>query len=230
MRKRIVETLRALRGWLGVELDPVSGREKWVSMAGGFVSIALLMLFCRETLHLQGAAMLIASMGASAVLLFGVPHGSLSQPWPVIAGHVLSASVGVLCAKNIPDVALAGACAVGVSLGLMHVFRCIHPPGGATALTAVIGGASVRELGFAYIWCPVLINAVTLVLVAVAFNAFFRWRRYPTYWNRRAAAPAEAEISHEEVVAALREMDSFVDVTEEDLVRLVRILSGKKKR
>lgn len=230
MRKILPVTWRSLSGWLGVELNSVSGREKLVSLAGGFVSIALLILFCRATLHLQGASMLIASMGASAVLLFGVPHGALSQPWPVIAGHALSALVGVLCAKTIPDVTLAGACAVGVSIGLMHVFRCIHPPGGATALTAVIGGASVRELGFSFIWSPVLINALTLVLVAVAFNALFRWRRYPAYWNRREALPAGKEISHDEVVAALRSLDSFVDVTEEDLMRLVRILSSGKSR
>lgn len=217
--------MQTLRHWLGVELDPVSFLEKAVSTAGGLIAILLVIVISREALLLDGAAMLIASMGASAVLLFAVPHGALSQPWPVIAGQTLSALIGVTCAKYIPDTGLAAACAVGLAIGAMHQFKCIHPPGGATALTAVVAGPDVAALGYSFVLCPVLVNALIMVFVAIAFNCCFKWRRYPAAWNPKVKpSPASKLITHESVVAALRSLDSFVDITEEDLVRLVHIL------
>ena len=215
--------------WLGIELSAVSRREKLVSRCGGFLAILFLVLISQHTLHLPHATGLIASMGASAVLLFAVPHGQLSQPWPVLGGHCLAAVIGVSCARWIPSAAVAGACAVGLSIGAMHQLKCIHPPGGATALTAVLGGPAVRELGYGFVFCPVFANCLVMLGVAVFFNSFFGWRRYPAAWNRRpepvSADPQEP--SHEEVIAALRTLDSFVDISEDDLVSLVRILRKK---
>jgi CBS-domain-containing membrane protein len=61
----------------------------------------------------------------------------------------------------------------------MHYLNCLHPPGGATALSAVIGGQAVHQLGYQYLLTPVLLNVVTLLLIAIVFNYPFRWRRYP---------------------------------------------------
>lgn len=205
----------------------MSYKEKLISGLGGIVALYFVMLVSQQALHLSGAAMVIASMGASAVLLFAVPHGQLSQPWPVIGGHTLSALIGVACARYISSPLLAGAVAVGVAIAVMHHFKCIHPPGGATALTAVVGGPGVHALGFSFAWCPVLVNALTIVLVACLFNAFFRWRRYPAALNKRVVL-REPEISHEEVVDALKSFDSFVDISEDDLVRLHQLLSYKR--
>lgn len=174
--------------------------------------------------------MLIASMGASAVLLFAVPHGQLSQPWPVLAGHGISALVGVTCARLIGDVPLAAALSVAGAIGLMHQFKCIHPPGGATALTAVIGGPGVTSLGYGFVWCPVLLNSLLIVGVAVAFNFLFKWRRYPAYFNRSHQVVATIpEVPHESVVAALRSLDSFVDITEDDLKRVYHIMAEHQR-
>jgi CBS-domain-containing membrane protein len=141
--------------WWGVELNVVSLREKLVSIAGGALAMVLLVFAARTLPDLPGGAGLVASMGASAVLLFAVPHGQLSQPWPVLAGHVVSAAIGVACARWITPVGVAAACAVGLSIGAMHSLKCIHPPGGATALTAVLGGEAVRALGFQFVLLPV---------------------------------------------------------------------------
>lgn len=218
-----------LQQWMGVELDAVSFKEKIISMLGGFVSMVLIVAISQNLLHLHGASMLIASMGASAVLLFAVPHGQLSQPWPVLAGHLFSALIGVTCAKLIPFVPLAAGCAVGLAILLMHQLKCIHPPGGATALTAVIGGSSIEALGYNFVLYPVLLNALTIVTVAIAFNFLFQWRRYPAFWNQdsKPSLPG-VEPSHESVVEALRSLDSFVDITEDDLLRLHRLLSAEK--
>ncbi|MES2310508.1 MAG: HPP family protein [Verrucomicrobiota bacterium] len=218
--------------WLGIELDVVSLKEKLISLVGGIISILLLMGICEQVLGLKGSAMLISSMGASAVLLFGVPHGALSQPWPVVMGHFLSAVIGVTCAKMISVPYVAAACAVGLSIGAMHQLKCIHPPGGATALTAVLGGNGIRELGYSFVWHPVLLNAVVMVLVAVGFNYLFAWRRYPAAWGKRhRSGISKAErVSHQDIVEALESFDSFVDITEEDLIRLHELLSKREKR
>lgn len=213
----------------GIELNVVSWREKLIACAGGIVSIVLLIFITERTLGLSHATALVASMGASAVLLFAVPHGQLSQPWPLVAGHVFSALIGVSCAKWIPVAELAAACAVGLSIGAMHQFKCIHPPGGATALTAVLGGPAIQGLGYRFALCPVLLNAVLMVAVGILFNYSFSWRRYPVALVRRGGkVPTSGGPDHEEVVRALRNLDSFVDIAEEDLVHLVRVLRRRK--
>ncbi|SKA77961.1 HPP family protein [Prosthecobacter debontii] len=224
--------MQTWREWLGVELSEVSLKEKLISTLGGIASIWILITLGRWGLDGLGRHFVVGSMGATAVLLFAVPHGQLSQPWPVIAGHGFSALIGVLCAGWIPIPELAAAAAVGLAIGTMHQLKCIHPPGGATALTAVIGGPMIRELGFGFIVWPILINALWMVLLAILLNAAFRWRRYPAKWVRPKAAqptaPTPQEPTHEEIVHALKSLDSFVDITEDDLLRLCQILSRRQ--
>ncbi|NDP47214.1 MAG: hypothetical protein GZ085_02275 [Sulfuriferula multivorans] len=180
----------------------------------------------------QGGVLAVASMGASAVLLFAAPHGALSQPWPVFGGHLVSAVIGVFCARWLVDnPVLAASLAVALSIGVMYGLRCLHPPGGATALYAVMGGDAVHALGYTYVLSPVLLNVLVIMVVAVVFNFPFHWRRYPQSWhravvesNKRAnplqAAEEKAMIPHSDLVYALSQIDTFVDISEEDLQRI----------
>lgn len=171
--------LTVLRRFAGIGGDRAGHLEKWLSAVGGFAGIVGVALISQSQLGLTGSASIIASMGSSAVLLFAVPHGPLSQPWSVFGGHLVSAIVGVACAKMIAEPMLAAAVAVGLAIGAMHYLRCIHPPGGATALGAVVGGDAIHQLGFQFVLTPVMLNAITILLVALLFNAPFAWRRYP---------------------------------------------------
>jgi CBS domain-containing membrane protein len=227
-----------LRSLIGIELNEVSWREKMVSTFGGMIAIMLLVKFTHEVLDLAGAACVIASMGASAVLLFGVPHGQLSQPWPVLAGHGISACIGVVCQKCIPVEWdwLAAGLAVGLAIFAMHQLKCIHPPGGATALTAVLGGEGVRQLGWSFVCFPVLTNSLIMLVIAVGFNWFFKWRRYPAALIQ-AQEPASARRreemvapSHDDILSALRSVDSFMDITEEDLIRLSGLIERSRNQ
>ncbi|MEI7912525.1 MAG: HPP family protein [Verrucomicrobiota bacterium] len=149
-----------------------------------------------------------------------IPHESVEHP--------LSALIGVSCARWIPVPELAAALAVGLSIGMMHQLKCIHPPGAATSLSAVLGGAAIHELGFRFVFIPVLVNCLLMIGIAVAFNMFFGWRRYPACLTRRETPTLPGTPSHEDIVMALRSLDTFVDVSEEDLVLLNRLLTSRR--
>ena len=122
---------------------------------------------------------LVVSMGASAVILFTMPTAPAAQPVPLILAHCAAAFFGVLSAQLFDNTAIAVGVAVGIHAGLMVRFGYLHPPSGGTALTAIIGGEAVTELGYSFIWRPVLLNTVLLMVLAIVINAPFAWRRYP---------------------------------------------------
>lgn len=184
---------RFLQRWVGGGAVRRRGHiEQWMSGAGGLLGLAAVVFISTRQLGLHDAAGVVASMGASAVLLFAVPHGPLSQPWAVFGGHLVSALVGVACAQWISHPIVAAAAAVGLAITGMHYLNCIHPPGGATALSAVVGGEAVHQLGFQFVLTPVLLNTLIILLVAVLFNAPFAWRRYPAAWAPREKSPPPA--------------------------------------
>jgi CBS-domain-containing membrane protein len=216
--------------YLSIELTPVSHTERLVSALGGFLGIYGILQISLNFVAGGAAVLIVASMGASAVLLFAVPHGPLSQPWPLIGGHTVAAIVGVSCARVIPDTAVSAALAVSLAIALMHYLRCIHPPGGATALSAVVGGASVQELGYQFVLTPVLLNVLVIFVVALIFNYPFAWRRYPASLKSVVAdrsAPDKRAISHEDLVYALSEVDSFIDVSERDLLTIYELATQR---
>ena len=213
---------------LGIDFQPVSHAERLISAFGGFLAILLILVISSRFVSGPAAALIVASMGASAVLLFAAPHGALGQPWNVFGGHLVSAVIGVSCARYLPGTTLAAAASVGLAIGAMHYLRCIHPPGGATALTAVVGGASIQALGYQYVLTPVMLNVLVILTAAVLFNALFRWRRYPAAMSGKAPLPAltadpHAPIKHADLVYALSQIDSFIDITEDDLLRIYKL-------
>ena len=131
--------------------------------------------------HEQG--LLIGSFGASAMLVFGAPHAPFAQPRNVIGGHVVSALVGVFAQHQFPsDPWLASALAVALAVTAMHVTATLHPPGGATALIAVVGSSELKSFGYTYALYPVGLSMAVVVAVGVLVNNLSRRRRYPVYW------------------------------------------------
>ena len=160
-------------------------------------------------------AWLVAPMAASAVLLFCVPASPLAQPWPVIGGNVVSALTGAACAQLVPDPMFAAPLAGGLSIAMMFLLRCLHPPGGAVAMTAVLGGPAVHEMGLGFALAPVGLNTVLLVLAALLYNrATGAHHAHP-----RAATPAA--VADEDIDAALNDFGEPLDVARDDLAAIV---------
>ncbi|MDW5291006.1 HPP family protein [Formosa sp. PL04] len=166
-------------------MDPID--HLW-SFIGAFLGIALIGILQSMTLTSLDNTFLIGSFGASAVLIYGETNSPLAQPRNLVGGHILSAIIGVCVAKLIPDSNLSWlACALAVSLAIvgMQITKTMHPPGGATALIAIIGSVEIRDLGFLYVINPVLIGVLILLVTAYITNRFARHRQYPVKPNRK---------------------------------------------
>lgn len=157
----------------------VAWRERLRGCLGATLGIIVTGLVTRWALGAEAnLPLLIAPMGASAVLLYAVPASPLAQPWSIIGGNLMAGFIGITCARLLPDPMVAAAVAIGLSIGAMFALRCIHPPSGAVALTAVIGGPAVHALGYKFMLVPLGINSFLLLGVALLYNNLTR-HRYP---------------------------------------------------
>ena len=161
----------------------VSPSEIFWSWLGSFLGIAAVAYVNYGFLEGTDLLMIIGSFGASAVLIYGAIKSPLAQPRNLLGGHVISALVGVTAFKLLtPHPWLAAALAVSLSIAVMHATKTLHPPGGATALIAVISGTKVHNLGYLYVLVPVAGGALIMLAVALLINNLAPRRRYPEFW------------------------------------------------
>jgi len=167
-----------LRGFLP-KPTTVNFAERLRASIGALLGILLTGLISRWVVGTDTSLpLLVAPMGASAVLLFAMPSSPVAQPWSIIGGNMISAIVGVTCAQWIPNPILAASLAVSIAIAVMLSLRCLHPPGGAVALTAVLGGPLIHGLGYHFVLMPIGLNSALLLAVALVFNNLTR-HRYP---------------------------------------------------
>lgn len=203
-------------------------KESCYGALGAFVGLLGTALLCRWGLGLE-VHWLIAPMGASAVLLFAAPASPLAQPWSIVVGNGVSALMGVLSASLVADPALAAALAVMLAIAAMFLTRSLHPPGGAVALTAVIGGEGIRQLGVGYVLLPVLLNSLLLLLLALCYNRLLG-RRYPNSSQAQPNRHQTADPQPSERVAtqaadidfALEKHGELLDISRQDLQALLQ--------
>lgn len=149
---------------------------------GAAIGIGLCAWISTQFFEPKDSTLLIGSFGASAILAYGVIRSPLAQPRNLVGGHLLSAVVGVALYQIFGDGWLVAALAVSMAIVLMMLTDTVHPPGGATALIAVIGSPAIHDLGFLYVAAPAGAGALVLLLVALVVNNMSRDRRYPEYW------------------------------------------------
>ncbi|PCK86075.1 hypothetical protein CPT32_14785 [Rhizobium sophoriradicis] len=206
-------------------------RERLIACFGALLGIGLTGVISGY-LFGQGPhlPLIVAPMGASAVLLFAVPASPLAQPWSIIGGNTISAMMGIIAAFFIRDPIIATGVGVSLAIGAMSFTRSLHPPGGAAALTAVLGGPVVAGWGFLFPFVPVALNSCILVALGLLFHKLSR-RNYPH------VVPKPAENTHqtvdppsavrlgfreEDVDAALEALDETFDIDRADLGRLLQ--------
>lgn len=221
------------RAWLArwkPARSPHSRSERGIAWLG-----ALFGLFCTGlvTRSCFGAGeqvpLLIAPIGASTVLVFGVPASPLAQPWSVIGGNGIAALVGVTAAHFIQDPFLAGAVAVASTIWLTSWLGCLHPPAGAVALTAVIGGPVIAAAGYRFALMPVAVNSTLLVAMGLLFNnlasrSYPHVATVPVSKHRTLDSPPEFRLgfAEKDIDQALARLETPLDVERADILALFR--------
>lgn len=207
-------------------------REQLRASFGALLGILLTALLSQVLLQNTHASIfLVAPMGASSVLLFALPSSPLAQPWSVVGGNVVSGIVGVACVRwlgdSLPLPLLAGV-ACGGAIAAMFAMRCLHPPGGAVALTTVIGGPAVHAAGFEFVLMTVLADSVLMVLMAITYNNL-TGRSYPQVQQHAPVHPHATKdalpsvrfgFKPEDLDAVLQQHNQVLDISRDDLESL----------
>ena len=228
----LVINVTKLTEWIkGFAPEPINVNyiERLRASIGALIGIFITSL---ATYLIEGNAQtlpyLIAPIGASAVLLFAVPSSPLAQPWSIIGGNISAAIIGVTCALWINNLAFAAALAVGLSIAVMFALRCLHPPSGAVALTAVLGGPVIMEQGYRFVISPVGINSLLLLSVALIFNNMTR-RAYPhavksadSHQTKDIPAEMRFGFTPADLDEVLKQYNQVLDVSRDDLQTLLQ--------
>jgi len=212
------------------EAMPVSYKERFRSATGALIGILITGVIGHLAVGNSAALpALIAPMGASAVLLFAVPSSPLAQPWSILCGNIVSALVGVTVAMLVADPFIAAALAISIAIAAMMALRCLHPPSGAVALTAVLGGSAIHDLGYGFVLWPVAGNSIALLAVAIIFNNL-SGRRYPHAMRPQPAGHGTKDpdpiqrigFSSADLDDVLKDFDQVLDIDRDDLETILR--------
>ncbi len=178
----VAEYLSKMKGSAKSPPGVGAGELLW-SWIGSVIGIGVCGWLSSRYFEARDLTLLIGSFGASAVLIYGAIKSPLAQPRNLIGGHVISGLVGAACWQLFGGtVWIAAALAVSLAIVAMLATKTLHPPGGATALIAVIGGPRIHDLGFLYAFIPAGAGAAVLLVVALLVNNLAKNRKYPEYW------------------------------------------------
>ena len=153
--------------YLGGDQPPVSWMERLRSVTGAFLGLLTVFVIAKYLGELSGVnEWLMASLGASALLVFALPGSPMAQPWAVIAGNTLSALIGISCFHLIGEPLLALPLAASLSILGMFILRCLHPPAAAVSLIVVLG-----QIGsYRYAFFPVMVDSILLILAGAIYS------------------------------------------------------------
>ena len=211
---------------------PLSKSEILRSVLAAF--FAILLVGYVSSLFTSGIALpfMVASMGASAILVFAVPHGPMSQPWALIGGNLFPALIAVTSSQYVSGIILASAISLGLSLLAMLIFRCVHPPGGAVALLPLLGNEKVQEFGYHFVLEPIGLNLLILLILGLLINNLLPGRHYPAravsahkdiHKHEDPASLDRVGINQDDLHNALKAMNTFLDVSEEELGQIYKM-------
>lgn len=217
------------RAWVTNGLPTMSAAQQWRSTLGALLGVGA----CGLLLHAMPlhSHWLIAPVGASVVILFVQPHSPVAQPRSVIISYFFATLIGLLCVSVVPNIVLAAAIGVAVTVWLMIRFNCIHPPGGALVLLIVMGGAgTLAQMSLTA--SLVAFNVFFLILFTWLINTWLLGRPYPysvtaeevqTHHTRDAVPMLRGGLDHTDLASAVTALNTFVDMQEDELVKLYNL-------
>lgn len=171
--------LRQYSFYLGGDQPAVAWVERLRSVFGAFIGLMLVLTMAKYLGELSGLdEWLMASLGASALLVFALPGSPMAQPWAVVAGNTLSALVGIAIIHVVQEPLLAMPLAASLSILGMFILRCLHPPAAAVALIVVLG----QVMHYRYAFFPVMVDSILLVLAGAVYSNL-TGKRYPNRPN-----------------------------------------------
>ena len=210
-------------------------REKVLTSLVTFFAMLVVSQIGQEVISPTQHFVLVASMGASAMLIFVIPNSPLAQPYPFVLGHVVPSAIGVFCAMHIDSFYLAAALTVSLSLIAMYLMNCLHPPGGAAALVPVLAHDQ-QVLDFSYVLFPVLVNVMTMLVIALIAHRWILKKEYPVrpvqkrdsrHEHADPSPLARFGITSEDLNQALRSFNAYLNVSENDLAKLYSIAQSR---
>ncbi len=233
LQRRAKNLLSAVLAQLGLikrdsqRLSAIPLTERLKVALAAFIALFIVTYTSLQLADTASTIVLLASMGASSVLLFGLPNSPLARPWSFAVGHLISATVGLVCSHLFTDLALMAAVTIGCVLFVMYIFECMHPPGGATALVPVIASTD-SVLGYDFLLYPVALNVFVMLLVAIVLQKFWLKRGLqptaqkfdPVHLHKDASPLKRLGLQPEDLLSALNSFDTVVDISEQDLERL----------
>ncbi len=208
---------------------PVRHSQILIPAIAACIAILIVGTISRTLIETTAVAhFLIASMGASSLMLFVLPTSPLSQPWSLFGGHMVSGFIGISCALLINDIVIASAVSVTLAITAMMYLRCLHPPGGATALIPILMVSEIQEVGFQFIFFPIAINTLSLLLLSLLVNRLVLHRHYASHsvpeplqvQEETEAIIQSSPFTAEDLTFAFEMMDNYIDVDEDDLFRI----------
>lgn len=207
----------------------MAGLARWLPGALGAAIAIALTGYATHLLMAGEPALpwLVASMGATSVLVFVVPASPLAQPWPVAGGHLLAAAMGLLAREAAAEQWVAAGLAVGLAISVMKLTRCLHPPAGGTALITAMAAPGSAASGLGFLIEPMAVNIALLLLFGLAWHKL-TGHSYP---HRAMPVPAPAawvgHIEDEDLDAVLAEWDEVLDVSRDDLLALLHATEAR---
>jgi CBS domain-containing membrane protein len=237
-QRSMFEPLKKLAlDYLVADTPPLTPGARWQSFVGALLGLLLAGIIVY--LAPDGGVRFLPPMGASAIILFALPHSPLAQPWSVLGG-CLAASVSALLAAALPvHTPKCRGLAVAATLWLMIRFRCLHPPGGALTMLIAIEGARPPLEALQLIGVAVA-NVFAMLLAAWTVNNFLlRWR-YPQCRSESTPsllhgtadlAPTERTgLAHDDLDHAVQAVGTFVDIQEHELVQIYNLAVDRGTR
>jgi CBS domain-containing membrane protein len=167
LKVRIQHYLKRYSFYFGGDQPSVALGERVRSVFGAFIGLMLVLTTAKYLGELSGVdEWLMASLGASALLVFALPQSPMAQPWAVIAGNTLSALVGISIVHLVDEPLIAMPLAASLSIMGMFILRCLHPPAAAVSLIVVLG----HVLHYRYAFFPVMVDSILLILAGAVYS------------------------------------------------------------